>query len=107
MSRLKPSFTFRVLSFSESSFTYSEKKCFIGFPPQKAGLGHEDMSNSCPFSNLLFLSKLIERAILDQLVKFLDENNNIDTVESAYSNYHSVETALCKIKQRFRSVCVC
>ena len=64
---------------------------------KKVGLDHEDLSNYRPVSNLSFLSKLIERATLDQIVSFIDTNNIFPALQSAYRKYHSVESALCRV----------
>ena len=46
--------------------------------------------------NLTHLSKIIERAMLDQLVPFL-EVGVVPRYQSAYRKLHSTETTLCKI----------
>ena len=48
-------------------------------------------------TNLTHLSKIIERAMLDQLVPFLEEVGVVPRYQSAYRKLHSTETALCKI----------
>ena len=83
--------------FSESNFVCSEKCALVRPLLKKAGLDQEDLSNYRPVSNLSFLSKLIERAILVQLVEFIEENIIIPMLQSAYRKYHGVETALCKV----------
>ena len=64
---------------------------------KKLGLDVEDMNSFRPVSNLSFLSKIVERAMLDQLLPFLEENKIIPKNQSAYRQFHSTETALCKI----------
>ena len=64
---------------------------------KKPGLDVEDMNSFRPVSNLSFLSKIVERAMLDQLLPFLEENKIIPKNQSAYHQFHSTETALCKI----------
>ena len=64
---------------------------------KKPGLDVEDMSSFRPVSNLSFLSKIVERAMLDQLLPFLEENRITPKNQSAYRQFHSTETALCKI----------
>ena len=64
---------------------------------KKPGLDVEDMNSFRPVSNLSFLSKIVERAMLDQLLPFLEENKIIPQNQSAYRQFHSTETALCKI----------
>ena len=63
---------------------------------KKPGLDVEDMNSFRPVSNLSFLSKIVERAMLNQL-PFLEENKIIPKNQSAYHQFHSTETALCKI----------
>ena len=55
------------------------------------------MANYCPVSNLTFLSRVIEQAMLAQLWKVLEEKTIIPVHQSAYQKRHSAETALCKI----------
>ena len=85
------------LMFAESSFVRSEKLGLLRPKLKRAGLDIEDMKNYRPVSNLSFLSKIIEHAMLDQLRPFLDENNLVSRYQSAYREFHSTETALCRI----------
>ena len=48
-------------------------------------------------TNLTHLSKILERAMLDHLVLFLEEVGVVPRYQSAYKKLHSTETALCKI----------
>ena len=64
---------------------------------KKHGLDVEDMNSFRPVSNLSFLSKIVGRAMLDQPLPFLEENRIIPKNQSAYRQFHSTETALCKI----------
>ena len=57
----------------------------------------QNMSNYRPVSNLSLLSKIKERAVLDQLLPILVANEVIPSVQSAYKQFHSTETALCRI----------
>ncbi len=50
-----------------------------------------------PVSNLQFLSKLTERAVAGQLIEYCDINHLRELLQSAYSSYHSTETALTLI----------
>ena len=83
--------------FSEGSFPCSEKHALIRPLLKKPGLDAENKSNYRPISNLSFLSKLLERAMLDQLLPFLKLNDTIPSIQSAYRQYHSTETALTRI----------
>ena len=51
----------------------SEKRGLIRPYLKKIGLGIYDLSNYRPVTNLTHLSKIIERAMLDQLVPSLEE----------------------------------
>ena len=48
-------------------------------------------------SNLPFLSKILERIVLSQLLDYLDRYNLFSPVQSAYRPLYSTETALLKI----------
>ena len=47
--------------------------------------------------NTLFLSKVIEYACLQQLLKHLINFDRLPQFQSAYRQFHSVETAICRI----------
>ena len=50
-----------------------------------------------PVSNLPFVSKPIEKLVLDQLFRHLDHNNLWHTFQSAYRPKHSTKTALLRV----------
>ena len=83
-------------SFDEGYFVATEKHGLIGPYLKKIGLDMNNLSNYHPVTNLTHLSKIIERAMLDQLVPFL-EVDVVPHYQSAYRKLHSTETALCKI----------
>ena len=84
-------------SFAEGHFPVSEKRGLIRPYLKKIGLDINDMSNYRPVTNLSHLSKIMERAMLDQLVPYLEEVGAVPRFQSAYRQFHSTETALCKI----------
>ena len=64
---------------------------------KKANLDPEDLGHYRPVSNLPYLSKILERAVADQLQVHLDANNLHVKFQSAYRRGHSTETALLRI----------
>ena len=83
--------------FSEGSFPVSEKRAILRPSLKKPGLDIEKLQNYRPVSNLSFLSKIIERTVLAQLLSLLQQNKIIPAFQSAYRQHHSTETALIKI----------
>ena len=49
------------------------------------------------FSNLSFLSKIIEKCVSIQLTSYLEDNNLLSKVQSGYRKFHSCETATTRI----------
>ena len=54
-------------------------------------------SNYCLLSNLPFLSKVLERYVVNQFTAHCDANNLLPGYQSAYRRNYSCETALIKI----------
>ena len=63
---------------------------------KKPGLDHI-CGNYRPVSNLLFLSKVVEKAALKQFVKHCEENSFLPNYQSAYRKNYSCKTALVKL----------
>ena len=55
------------------------------------------MKNYRPVSNLSFLGKLIESAVITQFINHMNNNNLQDDKQSAYKKFHSTETLLTKV----------
>ena len=83
--------------FDEGHFVATEKSGLNRPYLKKIGIDMNNLSNYRPVTNLSHLSKIIERAMLDQLVLFLEEVGVVPRYQSAYRKLHSTETALCKI----------
>ena len=64
---------------------------------KKADLDASDVKSHRPISNLSVLSKLLERLVAQQLVKYLMDNRLLPDLQSAYRAFHSTETALLKV----------
>jgi len=63
---------------------------------KKTRLDPADMSNFYPVSNISFMSKVFERAVVSQLTltEYLSTNDLLPCFQSAYRRKHSNETAL-------------
>lgn len=64
---------------------------------KKSSLDHNLLSSYRPVSNLPFLSKVLERAVLEQLNGYLRDNQLYAKLQSAYRQFHSTETALLRV----------
>ena len=54
--------------------------------------------NLRPISNLLFVSKLTERAVANQIESHMTGNKLYPLLQSAYRKNHSTETTVLKVK---------
>ena len=63
---------------------------------KKKGLSLE-LQNYRPVSNLSFLSKILEKAALRQITKYIEVNKLLPHYQSAYRKNHGVETAMLKM----------
>lgn len=57
----------------------------------------KDLINLRPISILPMMSKVLERVMCDQMVRYLENNNMIDKFQSGFRSKHSTATALLKI----------
>ena len=56
-------------------------------------MDRESLNNYCPVSNLTFISKVLQKVVKVRLVIHLLH----DSLQSAYCQYHSTESALLKV----------
>ena len=61
---------------------------------KKPTLDKNVLSNYRPVSNIMFLSKVLEKVFLTQLQLFIDKHGLSDERQSGYKAYHSTESAL-------------
>ena len=66
--------------------------------PKKSTLDPEEKKNYRPVSNLSYISKLAEKAVLTQLNKHFNDSNLLHYSQTAYRQNYSTETALVKIQ---------
>ena len=64
---------------------------------KKPGLDTADMANFRPVLNLSFLSKVVERAVAQQLNDHITKNGLLPRCQSAYRRHHSTETAMLRV----------
>ena len=96
---LLPSITKLVnLSLDEGVFPQKFKKAVVTPLIKKASLPNEDLQNYRPVSGLCFMSKLVERVVVKQLMQHINSNNLDNPRQSACKSGHSTETALLLIK---------
>ena len=65
---------------------------------KKPNLDQQQFKNFRLVSNLSFISKLIERAVCDQLLEYTAMTGKLEGMQSAYRTDHSMEMALLKVK---------
>ena len=84
------------LCFDSNIYPSTEKGAMIK-PSLKGSLDKQALNSYRPVSNLPFLSKIIEKVILEQLLDFMDKNGTLPDNQSAYRQLYSVETTLCSV----------
>ena len=66
-------------------------------PLKKPSLDPDDLSNYRPISTLNFVSKILERIVMNRMQTHLSSNSLISPFHSAYRKFHSTETALLAV----------
>ena len=85
-------------SLSSGVFPSSMKMSHVRPLIKKLSLDPEVYKNYRPVSNLSFISKLIEKAVSQQLKDHLSNCHMDEPMQSAYKSKHSTETALLKVQ---------
>lgn len=65
---------------------------------KKADLDMNDLASYRPISTLPFLSKILERAVFQQIKEYLDDKNLLDPLQSAYRSGYSTESAVLRVQ---------
>ena len=81
------------VSLSNCSFPEPWKQALVTPIPKRGCRQVSDPTSYRPISNLTVLSKLLERLAASQIRKFVYTNDLLTSVQSAYRQYHSTETA--------------
>ena len=103
---LLPSITSAVnMSLQSGIFPAKLKEALITPLLKKTNLDVEELKNFRPVSNLPFVGKVIERAAINQLQCYINDNDLHSKNQSAYRCFHSVETAtVCVTNDLLRAV---
>ena len=86
------------LSFNSASVPSSMKNAVLSPLLKKPSPDFEIFSNFRPVSNLKFLSKVIEKTAATRLMNYLCDNDLNESLQSAYKEHHSCETALLRVQ---------
>jgi len=84
-------------SLTQGRLPISQRHAIVTPLLKKAGTDSADMANFRPVSNLSFMSKVVERAVANQLTEYLSANNLLPCFQSAYRKKHSTETAMLRV----------
>ena len=85
------------LCFAESYFPDSLKTAIVTPILKDNSKDPDEYRNYRPVSSLPFLSKVVEKAIHEQLSEYIESNNLHAKYQSAYRQSHSCETAMLKV----------
>ena len=84
-------------SLTSGTFPDAYKHAMVTPLLKKQNLDNNVLKNYRPISNLSFLSKLLERIVLKQIIEYLNNFNLFPEYQSAYRTSHSTETTLLDI----------
>ena len=85
-------------SFKEDKFPKCLKTTIVIPLLKKTNLDTEQLKNYRPLSNILSLSKVLEKIAVKRLLNPLQINDLHEVNQSAYKRQHSTETALLKVQ---------
>jgi len=85
------------VSFKSGHFPRVMKHGIVAPHLKKPGLDVTDLKNFRPVTNLSTISKILERLALARLKPHISSSPNYHSLQSAYRQRHSTETAICKI----------
>ena len=85
------------LSFQTGIFPTSFRIAQVTPILKKQGLSADDPANFRPISNLLTVSKILEKLFLQRLNPHLAATGSMDPYQSAYRSCRSTETAMLKV----------
>ena len=92
---IKPITTIINLSLESGTFPLSFKEAHVTPLLKKSNLPVNNLKNYRPFSNLSFISKIIEKVVSNRLQAHINSNKLNNPMQSAYRKSHSTETQPC------------
>ena len=84
-------------SLNEGNLPISQRHAIVRPLLKKQSLSPDELKNYRPVSNLTFISKVVERIIMNQIVDHLHLHGLMPRLQSAYRRHHSTETALLRV----------
>ena len=84
-------------SLQEGLLPVSQRHAIITPLLKKQSLDPTELKNYRPVSNLTFMSKIVEKLVSERLTCYLQANNLMPRLQSAYRRHHSTETALLRV----------
>ena len=85
-------------SISTGTLPSSQKRAIVTPRLKKKGMDLGEPSSFRPISNLSFMSKILEKIVVKQLMSFLLESNLLPKFQSGYRSHHSTETLLVRLQ---------
>ena len=82
------------LSLTEGSVPSHFKSAHISPLLKKPSLNRDSMNNYWPVSNVSFLSKVLQKVVVNQLNSHINSSNTSNQYQSAYRKFHSTETII-------------
>jgi len=80
-------------------FTSQFKRAVLTPLLKKTGLDPNELKNFRPVSNLPFISKILEKVVLNQLQQHLSQNSLLEDNQSGNRKGHSTETAVLSVME--------